>query len=212
VSGGTIHVAWSDFRTYDWDIDAARSTDGGASFEPSQELSSGCFFCDSARFVAASSDRLWLAWTDLRAGPPDSNLFMVESRDGGATFSGHAPLDDSLRGRSSGRRESNQSHVALAASSGRVYAAWQDDRAGNNDILFARVGGFPEGVLDPERVDDSGDGKSNQYRPELVVAAQPSEAPRCVVFWEDDRDGRLQIYTASRSCLRTSRTLPRRSG
>lgn len=211
VSGETIHVAWTDFRTYDWDIFATRSTDGGASFAPNQELSSSCFFCDSPRFVAAGTDRLWLAWTDLRAGPPDSNLFFVESRDDGLSFSAHEPLDDSRRGRASALRDSNQSHVSFAASRGRVWAAWQDDRAGNIDVFFARVETFPRGVLAPERADDSGDGASNQYRPELVVIDPPTgEGPRCVVFWEDDRDGRLQIYTASRPCDRGPRTLPRR--
>jgi hypothetical protein len=210
ASGDALHVAWTDFRSFDWDIHVTRSIDGGASFAASQEVSSSCFFCDAPRFVVAGPDRLWLAWTDLRAGPPDANLSFVESRDAGTTFSAHVPLDDSRRGHASALRGSSQSHVAFAATGARVYAAWQDDRAGNNDILFARVEGFPRGVLDPERVDDSGTGASNQYRPELVIAAKPGETPRCIVFWEDDRDGRLQIFTASRSCLRTSPTLPHR--
>lgn len=201
ADGETIHVAWTDFRTYDWDIFASRSTDGGRTFAPNHELSTSCFFCDSPQLVAAGRDRLWLAWTDLRAGPPDSNLLFVESRDDGATFSAHAPLDDSRRGRAASVRLSNQSHVSLATSRGQVYAAWQDDRAGNNDILFARVEDFHRGVVAPERVDDTGDGKSNQYRPELVVAdAGLGGESRCVVVWEDDRDGRVQIYTAQRSC------------
>jgi hypothetical protein len=211
ITDGVVHVAWTDFRSYDWDVYATRSTDGGGTFAPDQELSTSCFFCDSPRFLPASRDRLWLAWTDLRAGPPDSNLFFVESRDRGASYSRHEALDDSRRGRASGVRLSNQSHVSLAASRGRIYAAWQDDRAGNNDILFARVEGFPRGVLAPERVDDSGDGRSNQYRPELVVADRGlGNESRCVVVWEDDRDGRLEIYTASRSCARSRDRLARR--
>lgn len=200
VAGETIHVAWTDFRTYDWDIFATRSTDGGRNFAPSQELSTSCFFCDSPRFVRTDSARLWLAWTDLRAGPPDSNLLFVESRDDGVRFGAPAPLDDSRRGAASALRLSNQSHISFATSGGRVYAVWQDDRAGNNDVLFAPVEGYPRGVGTPERVDDSGGGPSNQYRPQLVVTRGPSASPRCVVVWEDDRDGRIRIYTASRIC------------
>lgn len=51
-----------------------------------------------------------------------------------------------------------------------------------------------------ERVDDTGAGPSNQYRPHLAVAGVGAAA-RCVLVWEDDRDGRMQIYSAARACL-----------
>ena len=66
-----------------------------------------------------------------------------------------------------------------------VFVAWQDNRLGDNDIFFARSrdGGV---AFDPdERVDDSGDDASNQYRPAIAV----DRRPRLYVAWEDERFG-----------------------
>jgi len=216
VVEGRIHAAWTDFREYNWDIFATRSLDGGRSFEPSVKVNDFDDLerlCDRPRFVAEPGGSLRLVWTDLRAREPDTNLFFAVSLDQGQSFSANHQLDGSRRGFVADRDlPSNQDAVALAATGQAAYAAWQDDRYGNNDILFARLSSGPEGgaVEREDRVDDTGRGPSNQYRPELAIAGAGTAA-RCLVVWEDDREGELRVYGASRSCAPAPRVrLPRR--
>jgi hypothetical protein len=209
--GDEVHVAWIDFRDYNWDVYAARSDDGGRTFSASQRVNGFPDFeriSDAPALAAGRGGDVRLAWTDVRAREPDTNLFTARSGDGGRTWQPDRRLDDSRRGFDANRdRPSLQHAVALAKAGERGFAAWQDDRAGNQDILFAALDDTRGGVAArSERVDDTGDGPSNQYRPHLAVAGDGAAA-RCVLVWEDDRDGRMQIYTAARSCVAT-RTPP----
>jgi hypothetical protein len=211
VVGDMVHVAWSDFRDYNWDVYTARSSDGARSFASNQRLNGYPDFerlCDSPSLIGDPAGRLVAAWTDLRARQPGTNLFYATSGDGGASFGPDQPLDASRRRvDADAERPSSQTHVALAASGGQLFAAWQDDRSGNDDILFGTLGGPAErSVVGVDRVDDTGDGPSNQYRPSLAVAGVGADA-RCVVAWEDDREGRLRVYAAARRCA-TPRPLP----
>jgi hypothetical protein len=209
--GDTVHVAWTDFRDYNWDVYTARSTDGGRTFAASQRVNGFADFeriSDAPALAAGRGNDVRLAWTDVRAREPDGNLFTARSSDGGVSWESDRQLDLSRRGFDPDRdRASLQHAVALAKAGERGFAAWQDDRAGNQDILFAALDDARGGVaLREDRVDDTGDGPSNQYRPHLAVAGEGSAA-RCIVVWEDDRDGRMQIYAASRACI-PARTPP----
>lgn len=213
--GDTVHVAWADFRDYNWDVYAARSDDGGRSFAASQRVNGFPDFeriSDAPALAAGRGSDVRLAWTDVRAREPDGNLFTARSSDGGRTWQTDRQLDLSRRGFDADRdRPSLQHAVTLAKAGERGFAAWQDDRAGNQDILFAALDDTRGGAaIREERVDDTGDGPSNQYRPHLAVAGDGSAA-RCVLVWEDDRDGRMQIYAAARACVPSrTPTLPLR--
>ena len=201
----TVHVAWTDFRDYNWDVRTARSDDGGRTFSASTRVNGFEGFeriSDAPALAAGRGSDVRLAWTDVRAREPDGNLFTARSADAGRTWQPDRQLDLSRRGFDPDRdRPSLQHAVALAKAGERGFAAWQDDRAGNQDILFAALDDAHGGeAIREERVDDTGDGPSNQYRPHLAVAGTGSDA-RCVLVWEDDRDGRMQIYTAARTCL-----------
>jgi hypothetical protein len=212
--GGTVQVAWVDFREYNWDVYTARSSDGGQSFSANLRVNGYPLFeriCDAPRLVATGTGRTLLAWTDIRAQRPDRDLYVAASTDGGASYAPDRPLETSSQRIDVDRDPpSSQSHVALAAHGGRAWAAWQDDRAGNSDVLLSPLdaGGrlrAPAGR--PERVDDTGDGPSGQYRPDLAIAGAGTRA-RCVVVWEDDREGRLRVYAASRRCASPAPRLP----
>lgn len=211
--GDDVQVAWVDFRDYSWDVYTARSTDGGRTFGENVRLNQvegpSERICDAPALVRGRDGKLLAAWTDVRNREPDWNLFVAQSDDRGATWGVDRQLDLSRRGFDPDRdRPSLQSAVALARAGERSFAVWQDDRAGNNDILFAALDDARGGVaIREERVDDTGDGPSNQYRPHLAVAGD-GNAARCVVVWEDDRDGRMQIYSASRPCVTAPRPLP----
>jgi len=204
AAGQDVHVAWVDFRDYNWDVYVARSNDGGRTYGTNQRVNLFEGFeriCDAPALALGRSGTVQLAWTDVRARAPDSNVFVAQSRDGGISWQPDRQLDGSRRTFDPDHnRPSLQSAVALARAGERGLAVWQDDRAGNNDILFAALDDARGGIAGrEERVDDTGDGPSNQHRPHLAVAGTGSAA-RCVVAWEDDRDGAPRIYAASRPC------------
>lgn len=202
--GQDVHVAWVDFRDYNWDVYAARSSDGGRTFAANQRVNGFEGFeriCDAPALALARGGALQLAWSDVRAREPDSNLFVARSADGGHSWGPDRQLDGSRRGFDPDHdRPSLQSAVALARSGERSFAAWQDDRFGNDDILFAALDDESGVAGREERVDDTGAGPSNQYRPHLAVSGDGSAA-RCIVVWEDDRDGTMRVYTAARTCI-----------
>ena len=190
-------------ENYNWDIFLARSDDGGATWGANVEVDD---FPDLERLderPALAVDRhgpLHVAWTDLRAREPDSNVFYARSDDRGATFTANRQLDDSKVGFDADHdTPTNQWHPGLAGDHGALFVTWQDDRLGNDDIFFTTSfdGG---GTFAPaERVDDTGPGASAQSRPSLALGRR-GKRRLCYVAWEDDRDGTSDIYLARRAC------------
>ncbi|MGH7857434.1 MAG: hypothetical protein ACREQY_08895, partial [Candidatus Binatia bacterium] len=68
---------------------------------------------------------------------------------------------------------------------------WQDHREGNNDIYLSFSDDEGATWAPNLRVDDTGDGPSNQYAPSLTV----NEA-KVLVVWQDDRSGVDQVFAA----------------
>jgi hypothetical protein len=201
--GRRVHLAWVDFRNYNWDVFTAASTDGGATFGANVRIDDfpGVERINERPALALDRDgTVHAAWTDLRAREPDTNVFYSRSTDGGATFAPNARLDDADAGLDLDRDvPSNQWHPSLVADRGWLAAVWQDDRAGNNDVWFATRGAADTAFGPGERVDDTGDGPSAQTRPHLAVSGR-GRRRRCHAVWVDDRDGSPDVYHARRAC------------
>ncbi len=200
--GRRVHVAWVDFQNYNWDVYAAASVDGGVTFGPAVRVDDFPAFerIHSRPAVAIARGSVHVAWTDLRAREPDTNVFHASSADDGLTYSPNARLDDADLGLDPDRdTPSNQWDPDLAADRTRLFAVWQDDREGNNDVYFT-AGDATTGAFAPsERVDDTGDGPSAQVRPRIATARH-GRRRTCHVVWEDDRDGEPNVYAARRPC------------
>jgi hypothetical protein len=201
--GDTVHLAWADFRNYNWDVFTARSDDGGATWGENVRVDD---FPELERVnerPAIGLDRrgpIHVVWTDLRAREADTNVFYARSDDGGARFSTARQVDDSRVGFDPDRdTPSNQWHPALAVAGRRLFVAWQDNRLGNNDVFFSSSADGGERFAPAERVDDTGAGTSEQTRPHLAVTGQ-GRARRCYVVWEDTRDGGSDVYLGRRGC------------
>jgi len=192
--GRRVACAWVDFRDYNWDVYYAQSDDRGASFGPNLRIDDFAGFeriNERPTLAIGRRGRVHVAWTDLRAREPDTNVFYTRS-DNGTAFTANARVDDA-----SG--PSGQWHPSLAGDGDVVFVAWQDDRNGNNDVRFAwsTDGGTTFGAS--ERVDDTGSGVSAQTRPTLATARR-GKRRACYVTWEDDRDGEPNVYLARRAC------------
>jgi hypothetical protein len=199
ADGTNVFLAWADFRNYNWEIFGARSSDGGLTWGPNTRIDD--YLADerlNERPTVAydRSGSLHVAWTDLRGREPDTNIFHSRSDDLGASFSTPRQLDDSRAGFDPDRgTPPNEWHPSIAAQGGRVFAAWQDNRLGNDDVFFAQSGDGGTSFGPSERVDDSGSGTSEQTRPRLAWADGV-----CYVVWEDDRNGTPDIYLGRRAC------------
>jgi hypothetical protein len=80
---------------------------------------------------------------------------------------------------------------------GTIHAAWTDLRAREPDtnVFYARSGGGGDSFEPSERVDDGGEGGSEQTAPQIAWARK-----RCFVVWEDNRNGTSDIYLGRRKC------------
>lgn len=203
VRGRRVYAAWTDFREYNWDIYAARSRDG-IRFSPNVRVGDSPHLERIDDHPSIAVDRrgaVHVAWADRRETDPDTNVFYARSDTGGRRFSTNRRIDSAAVDFDLDRdTPSNRWHPRLAVSGSDVLVTWQDNRLGNNDIFFVRSrdGGMTFDA--DERVDDTGSGASNQYRPDLAVdEADPEGGRTLYVVWEDDRNGTADIYLARRT-------------
>ncbi len=188
VRGADVAVAWTDFRAYQWDIYAALSTDGGATFgaafrvDDAGEMPERIH--DDARLAFDGYGTLWCGWSDvrLRAGAGRTRV---------APVTGAAPSTSHALGFGPDAAPSWRPALAVAGS-GALVTAWQDLRGGANDLYLAAAD--PSGASTWEaRLDDGGDGAGQELRPDLAVTA----SGRVIAVWEDTRSGARRVRVAA---------------
>lgn len=186
-AGETLVAAWEDTR--DSEVEAAsvywaRSTDGGASWQPDARLAGSELGLSDALGprVAASGDDVHVAWYTDVDGSYD--IYVASSRDAGATFGEATRLDTDPAG------TAWSAHPEVAADAdGRVLVAWEDRRSGVVDVYAAFSPDAGASWSADARV-DQGDGDS--YAPKVVL-----EAGEGYALWHDERDGdALEVYAA----------------
>jgi hypothetical protein len=196
-----IYVAWTDFRNYNWDVYLAHSR-GGAGFSTNVRVDDAPDFerIDDHPSVAVDDHGIvHVVWTDRRDTAADTNIFYARSLDAGRSFSANRQIDSSVLDFNADQDpSSNRWHPRLAVSDSDVMAVWQDNRLGNNDIFFVRSRDRGMSFAADERVDDSGDGPSNQFRPDLAVDDVDPAGRTAYVVWEDDRSGVAEVFLARR--------------
>ena len=201
VSGRRIYVAWTDFRNYNWDIFFSHSANG-LSFAPNVRVDDFPDFeriHDHPAIAADNRGVVHAVWADRRATDADTNIYYARSTDGGRRFSANRRIDGSAEGFDPNRDPtSNQWHPELAVSGSDVVVVWQDNRLGNNDIFAVRSRDRGLSFEADVRVDDSGDGRSNQYRPAVCVDDADPMGRAAYVVWEDDRQGTSRAFIARR--------------
>jgi hypothetical protein len=183
-----IHVAWTDFRNYQWDIFTARSRDG-RHFEVSRRVDDGVTerLNDHPALAVAARGDLHVAWADRRRQDPDTDIRYARGSAGGRRFAASRRVDSGAA--------ANQWFPVVAALGSDLLVAWQDNRLGNNDIFFAASVDDGSSFTPDQRLDDSGDDVSEQTRPALAIDAATR---RVWAVWEDDRLGPAAIAVASR--------------
>jgi predicted amidohydrolase len=187
-----VLISWIDFRTYDWDIYARQSLDGGAVFgqekpvndtPPAEEALEA-----SPRSLADGANVAYTDWRKSgRSARRPSPLYDIRISSPGGT---------SRRVDGAGARSVNAFSPAIALAKDTPLVAWQDMARGVGEIWLARLG-RPVRRL---RVARSPGG--NAWRPALAVSGS-----HAIVAWEDERDGPSQIYV-KRQPLRFTTSRP----
>jgi len=174
---GTIYVVWTDDRTGFLRERGAFSTDGGATFSPSKEISSSNVTSgQTGGVVVASGNRIYAAFVDNITGRP--HPYICVSTNGGLSFNAPTRLDNT------GESGALQRGVSIApVPGGGIAAAWEDCRNGNWDIYGSVAGKDGRIRISDFRVDDD---TTNAFQRGPCIAAD--EIGNLYVTWEDERD------------------------
>jgi len=128
---GTIYVAWTDYRsgTTSPDIYAARSTNGGVSFQANVKVNDDVGpVWQFQPSLAANDGKIVVLWADMRTGGSTNlDIYASTSLDG-LTWSANVKLNDD-----SSAASQFQPTVGID-STGDVFAAWFDTRSSGQDV------------------------------------------------------------------------------
>ena len=128
TQGNTLYVVWQDNELGDNEIFFKRSTDGGATFGPTINLSDnvGESMLPS---VAVSGNNVHVVWMD-DSDSGINDIFYRRGTDGGASFVEPAKnISDNV---------GDSDSPAIAVSASTVHVVWEDNTPGNSDIFYRR--------------------------------------------------------------------------
>jgi hypothetical protein len=125
-SGSNVFVVWHDLTPGNFDILMKRSTNNGASFLATKNLSSNTGSSMSPE-VATSDANVYFAWKDTTTGNGD--IYLRRSSNNGATLQ---PLTKI----SANNGNSASSQVITVGAD--AYVVWEDNTPGNYDIMNRR--------------------------------------------------------------------------
>lgn len=124
IAGKNVYVVWHDDSPGNFEILYRRSTDGGATFGSTVNLSNDPAG-SALPAIAVSGSNVYVVWLD---GSSTDVLFR-RSTDGGATFGSTVNLSNNPAG----------SHQpTIAASANNVYVVWLDQSLGNTETFYRR--------------------------------------------------------------------------
>lgn len=189
---GRLHVVWTDDRS---GVDAVlynHSSDGGASFLPSDRQLNQPVGPHGARepVIGCVGDRVYVVWEDLRDSTLDNpSVYFQVSDDGGDTWLAE---DQPIDGDDNEKTSSRKPQLAVAGSS--IWVTWFDSRNGAYDVFVnasTDAGGTWLGR--PTRVDTDAAGSSWSGSPHIATDG----AGLVVVAWEDLRSGWSDIRAST---------------
>ncbi len=130
-AGSNVYVVWQDNSTGNDEIFFRTSSNNGASFGATINLSNDSKDSTIPQ-IAASGSNVYAAWQNEMAGPSGStDILFRASTNNGATF--NPPIASSPLNLS-GDKASTIPEIAAAGNN--VYVAWQDLNSGRNDIFL----------------------------------------------------------------------------
>lgn len=182
---GIVYVAWRDKRiaglaqTYVGRVDLTQATPAFSNVTVLQPNSANASAEEIV--IAASTNNAYVGWVDLR--PPKKTIRVAYSNDAGLTWSKTNGINDGVVNLDS--TFADTSSPTLAASGGRVVAAWQDTRSGASDIRVNYSINAGKNWQTSSTRADTGDGlgATTSLTPQIAIGKDDN----VYVTWQDMR-------------------------
>lgn len=195
-----IHICYCQIdenNSYNRDVYFTKSTDGGLSFSTPVIVNDTTRSAQDMPSIAVdtSGQKVFIAWEDARniVSPPNLDIYVARSTDGGATFLPSVRVDDT----GDDSLDQEMPSIGCTRSGDTVCVAWWDERNDigddNYDIYFSRSvdGGqtFEPNILVN---DTTGGNNTTQWFPSLWM----SKSGIVYLAWRDLTFGWYQILFA----------------
>ena len=127
----TVYVFWMDLILGNDDIYFKKSTDGGASFGDTINLSNDAGDSYDYQVNIPTNDTMYVVWQDETQGVNGtSEIYFKKSTDGGASFGDTINLSNNTG-------DSTDPYLA-SSNDMNIYVVWRDNSAGTEQIYFKR--------------------------------------------------------------------------
>ena len=182
ISGANVCAVWWDDTPGNFEIYFRKSTDGGATWQSPIRLTDNGGDSEYPEIIGYGS-YIYVIWADTASG--NNEIFFRRSIDAGVNWQSQKRLTNNAG-------VSEYASIAVGGLLGaNLYAVWNDDTPGNDDIYFCRS--LDKGLTwqaSQKLTNNAG----TSYRP--VVAASGSNV---YVAWYDDTPGNYEIYVRKSS-------------
>jgi Notch-like protein len=187
--GTNVYAVWSDLRNGAADVFLRRSTNGGATWQDVQSLTTGATNAAVVPVIAVAfdpalgTDRVVVAWQEVVAGI--RQLVVVRSIDAGVNFV--APLSGA-RMDAGGSIDVFHHDVAVSSDGRRIAVVWEQlaTTTLTRDVFIRRSIDFGQNFAAVQRVTVNSGASPQAGRPTTVVTG----TNRFVVVWREIRAGR----------------------
>ncbi len=178
---GNINVVWIDDTPGNFAIFFARSTDKGATFPSTKNVSKSIGDSSSPQVGTDANGNIFVAWQKTLSPTINHDVFFARSTDGGVTFSATQNLSNDPAG------DSTFPWMTVDAAGG-INLAWQDGTPSKANIFFARsVDAGATFTMPPQNLSNDSGASSG------VQIASDTNGNLDVV-WSDSTPGMNQIF------------------
>jgi hypothetical protein len=173
-SSGNINVVWEDATPGNNEIFFSRSSNGGATFSPPQNISNDSGSSEGPVIALDNVGNINIVWADDTPGPMNHDIFFSHSTDGGATFSPPQNISNN---------SGNSLFPKIAVdSSGNINVVWEDVTPLNFNIFFSRSTNGGAAFSAPQNI--SNNPGSSDF-PQIAV----DSGGNINVVWQDNTPG-----------------------
>jgi hypothetical protein len=131
VSAPNLFIVWQNQAVKGDDIYFKGSTDGGASFGDTINISNNKGNSMEPEFSVTNTSNVFIVWQNQASNSKPNDILLKNSTDGGATFGDVINLSSTI---------GNSTEPDIASSNdGEVFAVWTDDTNGEKQVLFTSV-------------------------------------------------------------------------
>lgn len=181
VSGQNVYVVWADIApspTFDQEIFYKKSTDGGATFSPTENISNDPGLSQFPA-IAVSGQNVYIVWEN---GPGidqsgSREIFYKKSTNGGDTFESTQNISNN---------DGTSRRPEIASSGNNVYVVWEDTSPGNRDIFYRKSA--DGGAIFGDIINLS-DNVGRSDLPAIAVSGN-----NVYVVWDDSTPGNEEIF------------------